>query len=158
VFESGSILQYLAEKTGKFMPASLRDRYRVLQWVFWQVGGLGPMAGQLSHFVNYAPEKMEYPLRRYREEYIRLLSVMNQQLEHSEFLAGDYSIADMAAWPWMTPYKRFEVSLDEMPYLQRWHNVMKIRGGVRRGVDIGKEMRTFKKPDDETRKNLFGNG
>ena len=156
VFESGAILQYLAEKTGKFMPTAPRERYRVLQWVFWQVGGLGPMAGQLSHFVNYAPEKMDYPLQRYRKEYIRLLSVMDKQLEHSEFLAGDYSIADMAAWPWMTPYKRFEVSLGEMPHLQRWHNTVKNREGVRRGVDVGKDMRSFQKPDEETRKNLFG--
>lgn len=156
IFESGAILQYLAEKTGRFLPQGLRERYAVLQWVFWQVGGMGPMAGQLSHFVNYAPEKMEYPLERYRSEYVRLLSVMNRQLEESEFLCGEYSIADMAAWPWLTPYKRFEVTLDAMPHLRRWHDTVKIRDAVRRGVDVGKDMRTFQKPDDEARSNLFG--
>lgn len=156
IFESGAILQYLAEKTGRFLPQGLRERYAVLQWVFWQVGGMGPMAGQLSHFVNYAPEKMEYPLERYRSEYVRLLSVMNRQLEESEFLCGEYSIADMAAWPWLTPYKRFEVALDAMPHLRRWHDTVKIRDAVRRGVDVGKDMRTFQKPDDEARSNLFG--
>lgn len=155
IFESGAILQYLAEKTGMFIPQLFRERYAVLQWVFWQVGGLGPMAGQLSHFVNYAPEKMAYPLERYRGEYVRLLAVMNKQLERSEFLAGDYSIADMAAWPWLTPYKRFEVPLDGMPHLLRWHDTVKTREGVRRGVNVGKEMRTFQKPDEEARTNLF---
>lgn len=158
VFESGAILQYLAEKCGRFLPASAREKYRVLQWLYWQVGGLGPMAGQLSHFVNYAPEKLEYPLQRYRQEYIRLLSVLDTQLEHSEFIAGEYSIADMAAWPWLVPYKRFEVSLDKFPHLLRWHNTMKNREAVKRGVDIGKDMRTFQKPDEEARRNLFGSG
>jgi GST-like protein len=158
VFESGAILQYLAEKCGKFLPAAPRDKYRTLQWLYWQVGGLGPMAGQLSHFVNYAPEKLDYPLQRYRREYIRLLSVLNTQLEHAEFIAGEYSIADMAAWPWLVPYKRFEVSMDELPHLLRWHNLMKNREGVKRGVNVGKDMRTFQKPDDEARRILFGTG
>lgn len=158
VFESGAVLQYLAEKSGKFLHTAPREKYRVLQWLYWQVGGLGPMAGQLSHFVNYAPEKMDYPLQRYRNEYIRLLSVLNTQLEHSEFIAGEYSVADMASWPWLVPYKRFEVSLDQFPHLLRWHNLMKNRDGVRRGIDVGKNMRTFQEPDDVARRNLFGNG
>lgn len=156
VFESGAILQYLAEKTGRFMPRDTRGRYEVLQWLNWQMGGLGPMAGQLSHFVNYAPEPMEYALNRYRNEYDRLLGVIDRRLADREFLAGDYSIADMAAWPWLVPYKRLGQSLKHLPKVQRWHDTMKNRPAVQRGVNVGKDFRTPGALDEESRKTLFG--
>ncbi|MCH9670191.1 MAG: glutathione S-transferase N-terminal domain-containing protein, partial [Gammaproteobacteria bacterium] len=131
IFESGAILCYLAEKTGRFLPAGVNARYEVLQWVFWQVGGLGPMAGQLSHFVNYAPEPNPYSHERYAKEYDRLLGVMDRQLADREYLVGDYSIADMASWPWLIPYKRFEQSLEHLPNVQRWHAQMRDRPAVR---------------------------
>jgi glutathione S-transferase len=114
VFESGAILMYLGEKTGKFLPQTPREKTRVLEWLFWQVGGLGPMAGQLSHFVNYAPNfpgDHSYSTERYKNEYDRLLGVMDTVLKNREYLAGDYSIADMASFPWVLMYKRFDVNL-----------------------------------------------
>lgn len=156
VFESGAILQYLAEKTGRFMPRDTRGRYEALQWLNWQIGGLGPMAGQLSHFINYAPEPMAYAIKRYRNEYDRLLGVIDRRLADREFLAGDYSIADMAAWPWLVPYKRFGQSLKHLPNVQRWHGTMKNRPAVQRGVNVGKEFRTSESLDEEARKTLFG--
>lgn len=156
VFESGAILQYLAEKTGRFMPRDTRGRYEALQWLNWQIGGLGPMAGQLSHFINYAPEPMAYAIKRYRNEYDRLLGVIDRRLADREFLAGDYSIADMAAWPWLVPYKRFGQSLKHLPNVRRWHGTMKNRPAVQRGVSVGKEFRTSESLDEEARKTLFG--
>jgi GST-like protein len=157
LFESGAILSYLAETTGRFMPSDRRERHEVLQWVFWQVGGLGPMAGQLSHFVNYAEEKNPYSLDRYGREYDRLLGVLDRQLADRDFIAGDYSIADMAAWPWLIPYKRFGQSLEHLPNVQRWHNAMKTRPAVRRGVDVGKDWRDYGRPHtEESRRILFG--
>lgn len=157
LFESGAILSYLGETTGKFLPADLKERYSVLQWVFWQVGGLGPMAGQLSHFVNYAPEKNPYSQDRYAREYDRLLGVLDRQLEGRDFIVGDYSIADMAAWPWLIPYRRFGQSLDHLPNVQRWHNTMKTRPAVRRAVDVGKDLRDYGRPHtEESRRILFG--
>ncbi len=156
VFESGAILMYLAEKTGKFMPADLRKRYDVIQWVFWQVGNLGPMAGQLSHFVNYAPEKNPYALERYANEYNRLFGVMERQLENREFLVGEYSIADMASFPWIIPYKRFEQSFENFPRLRQWFDTMKVRPAVKKGVDTGKALKELDKGRDEnSRKMLF---
>ncbi len=156
LFESGAILQYLAEKSGRFMPPDVRGRYEVLQWLYWQVGGLGPMAGQLSHFVNYAPEPMEYALKRYGNEYRRLLDVMECRLADREFLAGDYSIADIAAWPWLVPYKRFGQSLADLPNVRRWHEALKSRPAVKRGMDVGKELRHSGPLDESARKVLFG--
>jgi len=157
LFESGAILSYLGETTGKFLPAELRERYKVLQWVFWQVGGLGPMAGQLSHFVNYAPEKNPYSQDRYAREYDRLLGVLDRQLEGKDYIAGDYTIADMAAWPWLIPYRRFGQSLDHLPNVLRWHNAMKTRPAVRRAVDVGKDLREYGRPQtEESRRILFG--
>ncbi|MCG8544950.1 MAG: glutathione S-transferase N-terminal domain-containing protein [Alphaproteobacteria bacterium] len=157
LFESGAILAYLAETTGRFMPSDRQGRYDVLQWVFWQVGGLGPMAGQLSHFVNYAEEENPYALDRYAREYDRLLGVLNRQLSERDFIVGDYSIADMAAWPWLVPYKRFEQSLEHLPHVQRWHNAMKTRPAVRKGVDVGKDWRDYGRPHtEESRRILFG--
>ena len=148
VFESGAILMYLGEKSGKFFPQSDKDRIRVLEWLFWQIGGLGPMAGQVSHFVNYAPNfpgDHSYSETRYKNEYDRLLGVMDNVLSEREFLAGKYSIADMASFPWVTAYKRYEVDLDSFQNVRRWFDSIKNRPAVRKGMDVGKENRNFGK-------------
>ncbi len=148
VFESGAILMYLAEKSGCFFGEDERERVRVLEWLFWQIGGLGPMAGQVSHFVNYAPNfpgDHSYSEKRYKNEYDRLLGVMNNVLESREYLAGNYSIADMASFPWVTAYKRYEVDLDSFSNVRRWFDDIKNRPAVRRGIDVGKEARSFGK-------------
>ena len=148
VVESGAILMYLGEKTGKFFPQLPLERIKVLEWLFWQVGGLGPMAGQVSHFVNYAsnfPGDHSYSEKRYKNEYDRLLGVMNNVLDERDFLAGDYSIADMACFPWVTAYKRYEVDLDKFSNVRRWFDTIKRRPAVRKGIDIGKEKRNFGK-------------
>ena len=148
VFESGAILMYLAEKSGRFFGEDERERVRVLEWLFWQIGGLGPMAGQVSHFVNYAPNfpgDHSYSEKRYKNEYDRLLGGMNNVLESREYLAGNYSIADMASFPWVTAYKRYEVDLDSFSNVRRWFDDIKNRPAVRRGIDVGKEARSFGK-------------
>ena len=159
VFESGAILLYLGEKTGKFLPSLQIDRIKVLEWLFWQVGGLGPMAGQVSHFVNYAPNfpgDHSYSEKRYKNEYDRLLGVMNNILTEREYLAGDYSVADMASFPWVTAYKRYEVDLNKFKEVRRWFDTMKNRPAVRKGMDVGKDERTFaQKPTKESLKMMF---
>ena len=159
VFESGAILLYLGEKTGKFLPTQPADRIKVLEWLFWQVGGLGPMAGQVSHFVNYAPNfpgDHSYSEKRYKNEYDRLLGVMNNILTEREYLAGDYSVADMASFPWVTAYKRYEVDLNKFKEVRRWFDTMKNRPAVRKGMDVGKDERTFsQKPTKESLKMMF---
>ena len=155
VFESGAILLYLGEKTGKFLPSLQIDRIKVLEWLFWQVGGLGPMAGQVSHFVNYAPNfpgDHSYSEKRYKNEYDRLLGVMNNILSEREYLAGDYSVADMASFPWVTAYKRYEVDLNKFIEVRRWFDTMKNRPAVRKGMDVGKNERTF--GQKQTKKSL----
>jgi len=147
VFESGAILMYLGEKTGKFFPQTPPEKTRVLEWLFWQVGGLGPMAGQLSHFVNYAPNfpgDHSYSTARYQNEYDRLLGVMDTVLKDHEYLAGEYSIADMASFPWVLIYKRFGVDLDEFDNLRRLFDTLKKRPSVRKGIDLGKEYKNSK--------------
>jgi len=160
VFESGAILMYLGEKSGKFFPQTAKDRMRVLEWLFWQIGGLGPMAGQVSHFVNYAPNfpgDHSYSEKRYKNEYDRLLGVMNMVLEERDFLAGEYSIADMASFPWVTAYKRYEVDLDSFKNVRRWFDNIKSRPAVRKGMDVGKENRNFGKGiSKESLKTMFG--
>jgi GST-like protein len=146
VFEGGAILIYLAEKSGKFLPTDDKARFEVLQWLFWQAGGLGPMAGQLSHFVSYTKETVQYAQDRYANEYDRLLAVMDVRLRNREFLAGDYSIADIASFPWILPYKRLGNDLDRFENLRRWFDTMKVRPAVRRGVELGTDWRR-----DETR-------
>ncbi|MDY0006653.1 MAG: glutathione S-transferase N-terminal domain-containing protein [Spongiibacteraceae bacterium] len=155
VFESGAILMYLAQKTGRFLPADTRGFYRVTQWLFWQMANLGPAGGQASHFVNYAGEGHAYARQRYLDEYDRLLGVMNFQLADSEYLAGDYSIADMAAYPWLLPYRRYGFSLDGFPHLRRWYDALKSRPALRRGVDVGKAWRRQGEMDAATRETLF---
>ncbi len=157
VFESGAILMYLAEKAERFMPSDMQERFEVLQWLFWQMSGLGPMAGQLSHFVNYAPEPVPYAHTRYAQEYDRLLGVMNTRLANREYLAGAYSIADIASFPWVAGYKRLGTSLDAFPNLRRWFDEIKVRPAVRKGIDLGKDWRSESDlTDEEARKVLFG--
>ena len=160
VFESGAILMYLGEKSGKFFPQSDKERIRVLEWLFWQIGGLGPMAGQVSHFVNSAPNfpgDHSYSEKRYKNEYDRLLGVMDMVLEERDYLAGDYSIADMASFPWITAYKRYEVNLDTFKNVRRWFDEIKSRPAVRKGMDVGKENRNFGKGiSKESLKTMFG--
>lgn len=156
VFESGAILVYLAEKTGQFLPTDLRGRYEVLQWVMWQMGGLGPMAGQAHHFRQYAPEQLPYAIDRYTKEVNRLYGVMNKRLADREHLAGAYSIADMAAWPWVVPWANQGQKIEEFPNLQRWFEAVKARPAVERGFAAGRELRSTAPMDDEAKKVLFG--
>lgn len=158
VFETGAILVYLAEKTGRFLPAEPRGRKAVLEWLFWQVGGLGPMLGQHGHFKLYAPERITYATDRYRNETLRLYGVLDRQLAQSEHVAGaDYSIADMACFPWVQTYKAQEVDLAAFPHIQRWYGAVKQRPGLRRGMDVGRKQINRRPQDDaETRKLLFG--
>lgn len=158
VFESGAILLYLAEKTGQFLPQDTRGRYEVLQWLFWQMGGLGPMAGQAHHFRVYAPEKIEYAIARYTDEVNRLYGVMDRRLSDREFLAGEYSIADMAAWPWIVPWKTQGQTMDDFPNLKRWFETISEREPVKRARAVGRELSTAapNTMDETTRKVLFG--
>ena len=160
VFESGAILMYLGEKAGKFFPHEPVLRIKVLEWLFWQVGGLGPMAGQVSHFINYAPNfpgDHSYSEKRYKDEYDRLLGVMDNVLSKRNFLAGDYSIADIASFPWVTTYKRYEVDLDKFSNVRRWFDAIKNRPAVRTGIDLGKDKRSFGKGiTKESLENMFG--
>ena len=155
VFEGGAILIYLAEKAGLFLPAEPSSRMEVLQWLFWQAGGLGPMAGQLSHFVNYARGDHEYAQTRYAREYDRLLAVMEVRLRDREFLAGAYSIADIASFPWVMPYRRLGNDLDNFPNLRRWFDAIKARPAVRRGADLGKDWRRDEASNDKARALMF---
>ena len=156
VFEGGAILIYLAEKAGRLLPTDREPRFEVLQWLFWQAANLGPMAGQLSHFVNYSREKYRYALERYGNEYDRLLAVMDVRLRDRPFLAGDYSIADIASFPWVLPYRRLGNDLDKFENLRRWFDVLKERPAVRRGVDLGKGWRRTRVPDEEAHAIMFG--
>lgn len=141
VFESGAILQYLGNKTGRFYPKRPRERVEVDQWLFWQMCGLGPMAGQAHHFRHYAPKKVPYAIDRYTNEMNRLYGVMNKRLEDREFLAGRYSIADMACIGWVKPYKRQGQDLKNFPNVNRWLETMMARAAVIKGMDVGKEVR-----------------
>lgn len=155
VFEGGAILIYLAEKAGMLLPSAQPARFDVLQWLFWQAGGLGPMAGQLSHFVNYTKEDIPYALRRYANEYDRLLAVMDVRLRDRNFLAGDYSIADIASFPWVLPYRRLGNDLDKFKHLRRWFDTLKTRPAVQRGIDLGKDWPRDETQDERTRALLF---
>ncbi len=136
IFESGAMLLYLAEKTGKFMPSDLRKRYDVIQWVMWQMGGLGPMAGQNHHFSIYAPEKLPYAISRYVNETNRLYGVLNKRLADRPFIAGEYSIADMMSYPWIVPWKRQGQNLDDFPHLRRWFNSIRERPATVRAYEL----------------------
>ena len=156
VFESGAILLYLAEKTGKFLPGDLQGRYDVLQWLFWQMGGLGPMAGQNHHFSQYAPEKIPYAIDRYVKETNRLYGVLNKRLADRAFIAGDYSIADMAAYPWIVPYDRQEQRLEYFPHLKRWFETIRSRPATVRAYDKAKQINTQPVVTEESKRILFG--
>ena len=156
VFEGGAILMYLAEKSGRLLPTDTAARYEVLQWLFWQAAGLGPMAGQLSHFVNYTKEPVPYAKDRYANEYDRLLGVMEVRLRDREFLAGDYSIADIAACPWVLPYRRLGNDLDRFPHLRRWFDTLKERPAVRKGIDLGRGWRRDESSNYKARSIMLG--
>ncbi|HSN71783.1 MAG TPA: glutathione S-transferase N-terminal domain-containing protein [Steroidobacteraceae bacterium] len=155
IFESGAILLYLAEKSGRFMPRDLHARFDVMQWLFWQVGGLGPMSGQAGHFRIYCEDPIPYAIERYTNEINRLYGVMDRRLEDREYLAGEYSIADMASWPWVRPWQRYGQDLDEFPHLKRWFEAIEARPAVQQGVAVGAELRE-KTMSPEARKVLFG--
>ena len=158
VFETGAILLYLAEKTGKFLPQDLRGRTAATEWLMWQMGGLGPMMGQHGHFKLYAPERIAYATERYRNEVLRLFGVMDRRLTDHEYLAGsEYSIADMACFPWVQTYKRQEIALEDFPGVKRWYEELKQREGLRRGMALGRDKLNRNPQDDEqARKVLFG--
>jgi glutathione S-transferase len=160
VFESGAILQYLGRKTGKFYPADERKRVAVEEWLFWQMAGLGPMAGQAGHFLNYAKEGNEYAVKRYTDEVHRLFGAMNTRLEGRKFLAGDYSIADMACIGWVLAGIRAGTNIDEFPNLKAWVARLRARPAVERGLALGRELRQAQASDpkaqEEARKILFG--
>lgn len=156
VFESGAILVYLAEKARQFLPPGFRERTVVLEWLFWQMAGLGPMAGQNHHFANYAPEKLPYAIDRYVKETNRLYGVLNKRLAGREFVAGDYSIADMAIYPWIVPYERQGQKLEEFPELQRWFLAMRDRPAVKRAYALAKDVNTQPTVSEESKKVLFG--
>ena len=156
LFESGAILVYLAEKTGKFLSTDMRVRYDTLQWLFWQMGGLGPMAGQNHHFSVYAPEKIEYAIKRYVNETNRLYGVLNKRLADRAFIAGDYSIADMAAYPWVVPHERQGQNLDDFPHVKRWFHAIKERPATIAAYEKGKSVSTTPTVSEEAKKVLFG--
>jgi GSH-dependent disulfide-bond oxidoreductase len=156
VFESGAILLYLAEKTGKFIPADVRARYDAIQWLFWQMGGLGPMSGQNNHFSQYANEKIPYAIDRYRNEVNRLYGVLNKKLAGRDFIAGDYSIADMACYPWIVPYERQGQKLEDFPRLRRWFEMIKARPATVRAYELAKSINTAPSVTEESKKILFG--
>ena len=156
VFESGAILRYLAEKTGKFLPKDLHGRVEVIQWLFWQMGGLGPMAGQNHHFNQYAPQKIPYAIERYVNETNRLYSVLDKRLADREFVAGDYSIADMASYPWVVPYERQGQKLDDFPNLKRWFETIRARPAVVRAYELAKKINVRPTVSEESKSILFG--
>ena len=156
LFESGAILVYLAEKTCKFLPADMRARNNVMQWLMWQMGGLGPMLGQNHHFRAYAPEKVPYAVERYEKETRRLYAVLDGQLKERGFICGEYSIADMACYPWTAPHERQGITLSDYPNVARWYAEMAARPAVLRAYQKGKAMNENATVDDESRKFLFG--
>jgi GSH-dependent disulfide-bond oxidoreductase len=159
IFESGAILLYLAEKTGKFLSSDLRVRVATLEWLFWQVGGLGPMAGQNNHFSRYAPEPIPYAIDRYRRETNRLYGVLNQRLADRPFVAGDYSIADMAIYPWIVPYQNQGQDLDDFPHLKVWFETIAARPGTKRAYALAASINTAPTVvDEQSRKILFEQG
>jgi len=156
VFESGAILVYLAAKTGRYLPRDTRAWVEVLQWLFWQMAGLGPMAGQNHHFTQYAPDKLSYSIERYVNETSRLYAVLDKRLADREFVAKEYSIADMAAFPWIVPYQRQRQNLDDFPNLKRWFEAIRARPAVVRAYERGKAINTKPTVDEKSRAILFG--
>ena len=156
LFESGAILLYLAEKTGRFVPRDVAGRSEVLQWLFWQMGGLGPMLGQNLHFGQYAPEKIPYAIDRYVNETSRLFKVLDNRLAERQFIAGEYSIADMASYPWVLKYPYLQLGLGDFPNLERWFKTMEQRPAVARAYKIGASINTTPTVTEESRGILLG--
>jgi GST-like protein len=157
IFESGAILLYLAEKTGKLLPQDIRGRTVAMEWLFWQIGGLGPMAGQNHHFKTYAKEKLTYAIDRYVNETNRLYGVLDRQLADREFVAGPYSIADIASYPWIVPYERQGQNLDDFPNLKRWFHTIANMPSTKLAYKKAEELNTTPSVnDEESRKILFG--
>ncbi len=156
VFESGAILMYLSEKTGHFLPAATRERLEAIQWLFWQMANLGPMAGQNHHFRNYADEKLEYAVSRYVNETNRLYGVLDERLETREYIAGSYSIADMATYPWIVPHGNQGQDLEEFPNVKRWFESIGARAAVKRAYELGPKFRKEEGMSPEAKKILFG--
>jgi GSH-dependent disulfide-bond oxidoreductase len=136
VFESGAILMYLAEKTGKLLPTDTKSRFQVIEWLMFQMGGVGPMFGQLNHFKRYAPEQIPYAIERYTKETLRLYGVLDKQLENHEYICGEYSIADVATYPWVAIYEMQGMTLDAHPHLRRWVETVSQRPAVQRGMVV----------------------
>jgi GST-like protein len=157
IFESGAILLYLAEKTGQFIPKEPRRRYDVVQWLFWQMANLGPMAGQNHHFRNYAVDRITYAIDRYVNETNRLYGVLNKRLADRDFIAGDYSIADMASYPWVVPHERQGQNINDFPHVKRWLDTIRARPAVERAYALAKDINpTQPAMDEQARKILFG--
>lgn len=161
IIESGAILIYLAEKTGKLLPTDLRGRSETIQWLMWQMAGIGPMNGQAHHFVRYAPEDQAYAVARYTNEVRRLLGVIDYQLQQAEYLAGNYSIADIACWPWVTISHIVDVSIDDFPNVKRWHDAIANRDAIIRATHSEEDLpeRFYRKRMELTTdewSNLFG--
>ena len=156
IFESGAILLYLAEKTGRFILDDIKGRTEVLKWLFWQMGGLGPMAGQNFHFAHYAPEHLPYAINRYVDETARLFKVMDKQLADREYFAGEYSIADMASYPWVAMYKKLKQDLNDFPNLKRWYKQIKNRPATISAYEIGSSINTVPTVTEESKKILLG--
>lgn len=156
LFESGAILLYLAEKTGQFIPSDRAGRVDTLQWLFWQMGGLGPMAGQTHHFRNYAPERVPYAIKRYVDETARLYAVLDRQLADREFVAGSYTIADMAIYPWVVSHADQDQNLDDFRNIKRWFETIADRSGTQRAYDNGRAINSNPALSEEARRFLFG--
>jgi GST-like protein len=156
VFESGAILMYLAEKSGRFMPHDLGGKYAVIQWLMFQMASVGPMFGQCGHFLGYAPKKIPYAIERYQRETLRLYGVMEKRLGEVPYLAGEYSIADMAVWPWIRVRWLHQIDIDRFPNVKRWYERIEERPAVKRGVALLSEREVIGNPTDEAYKNLFG--
>jgi GST-like protein len=156
VFESAAILQYLAEKSGRLLPKRTRERYDVLQWLAFQVASVGPMFGQCGHFLGYAPRRIPYAIERYRNETLRLYGVMDRRLAREEYLAGRYSIADVATFPWIAVRWLHQIDIDEFPHVRRWSESIERRPAVQRGMALLKQSEKIGNPDARTREVFFG--
>ena len=156
LFESGAILEYLAEKTDMFMPRNTTGKYAVLQWLYFQVGGIGPMFGQCGHFMGYAPKKIPYAIERYQNETKRLYGVLDKRLVDHHYLAGDYSIADMAVYPWIDVRWLHEIEINDFPHVKRWYEAIKARPPVQKAMALLNDQEVIGNPSDETREIFFG--
>lgn len=156
VFESGAIMLYLAEKTGRFLPAGPRDRVAMQEWLMFQMGNVGPMFGQVGHFTQYAPRRIDYAVDRYTREMHRLLGVMDRRLSEVDYLAGDYGLADMATFPWVRSARRFGAELCDYPNLNRWYQAIRARPAVDRGLAVLAEYKNATPLSDEAKEQLFG--